>query len=80
MGLPGDRGRAGIPDRSQTIRATKPSRLPRREPAKNDRPVAKAARTAMRGLVDALVAAVVSVAVRETIAYFGPSAGKIPGT
>ncbi len=42
------------------------------EPAKIGRPVAKSSPTAMGGLVDAIVAAAVSVAVRETIAYFGP--------
>jgi hypothetical protein len=42
------------------------------EPVKNGHPVAVSAPTATRGLVDAIVAAAVSVSVRETIAYFGP--------
>ena len=58
---------------------------PPAEPAMNDHPVASAAPaasaapTATRGVVDALVAAVVSIAVHEAIAYFGQSAERLLG-
>jgi hypothetical protein len=41
--------------------------------------VVKPAPTAARGLVDALVATVVSIAVREATAYLGQSAGRLLG-
>ena len=59
-----------VPKQSAAINADAASPA---EPAKADHPVVNSAPTATRGLVDAIVAAVVSVAVRETIAYFGPS-------
>ena len=49
------------------------------EPAKAVSPVVNSSPTATRGLVDAIVAAAVSVAVREAIAYFGPSVEKFLG-
>ncbi|MEI8376211.1 MAG: hypothetical protein WCJ35_25605, partial [Planctomycetota bacterium] len=49
------------------------------EPAMDDHPVASAAPAATRGVVDALVAAVVSIAVHEAIAYFGQSAERLLG-
>ena len=49
------------------------------EAAKNGHPVVNSPPTAKRRLVDMLVTAVVSVAIRETIAYVGPSRRKIPG-
>jgi hypothetical protein len=58
-----------VPKRSAAINAEVAAPI---EPAKVGRPVVNSSPTATRGLVDAIVAAAVSVAVRETIAYFGP--------
>ncbi|MGO9115601.1 MAG: hypothetical protein ACLP9L_40860 [Thermoguttaceae bacterium] len=49
------------------------------EAAKNGRPVVNSAPTATRRLVDAIVTAVVSAAIRETIAYIGPSLERFLG-
>jgi hypothetical protein len=49
------------------------------EPAKNGHPVVNSAPTATRRLVDVLVTAVVSAAIRETIAYVGPSVERFLG-
>jgi hypothetical protein len=49
------------------------------EPAKTGHLVVNSAPAAARGLVDALVATVVSIAVREATAYFGQSAGRLLG-
>ena len=49
------------------------------EPAKTDQPAVNSPPTAAHGLAEALVVAVVSIAVREVIAYFGPSVGRILG-
>lgn len=46
------------------------------EPAKTSQPAVNSAPTAAHGLAEALVVAVVSIAVREAIAYFGPNAGR----
>ena len=50
------------------------------EPAKTGHPVADSAPAAAHGWVDALVDAVVSIAVREAIAYLGQSVGRLLGT
>ncbi len=62
-----------VPKRSPT--AVAPT-----EPAKSDRPAAKAESAAMPGWVNALVAAVAGIAVREAIAYLGQNAGKFLAT
>jgi hypothetical protein len=49
------------------------------EPAKTGPPVANSAPAAARGLVEGLVATVVSIAVREAIAYLGQNAGRLLG-
>lgn len=58
-----------VPKRSAAINAEVAAPT---EPAKVGRPVATSSPSATRGLIDAIVAAAVSVAVRKTIAYFGP--------
>ena len=72
VGLFGDRGRAGIPVVPKRSAATNADAATPSEPVKNGHPVAVRRRPPTRGLVDAIVAAAVSVSVRETIAYFGP--------
>ena len=49
-------------------------------PAKTGHPVVHSARAAARGLVDALVATVVSIAVHEATVYLGQAAGSLLGT
>ena len=49
------------------------------DPAQTGHPVVNSAPTAARGMVDALVATVVSIVVREATAYFGQSAGRLLG-
>ncbi len=49
------------------------------EPPKTAQPVVDSAPAATRGLAATLVVAVVSIAVREAIAYFGPIAGRLLG-
>ena len=49
------------------------------EPAKASQPVANSPPTAAHGLAEALMVAVVTVAVREAIAYFGPSVERLLG-
>jgi len=49
------------------------------EPAETGQPVVNSAPAAAHGLAEALVVAVVSIAVREAIAYFGPIAGRLLG-
>ena len=49
------------------------------EPAKTGQPAVNSPPTAAHGLAEALMVAVVSIAVREAIAYFGPSAGRLLG-
>jgi hypothetical protein len=65
-----------VPKRSRTINAdlATPTEL-----AKTGHLVVKPAPTAARGLVDALVATVVSIAIREATAYLGQSAGRLLG-
>ena len=65
-----------VPKRSRTINAdlTTPTEL-----MKTGHLFVKPAPTVARGLVDALVATVVSIAVREATAYLGRSAGKLLG-
>jgi hypothetical protein len=60
-------------------RATRPNVATLTEPARTSHLVVKPAPTAARGLVDALVATVVSIAVREATAYLGQSAGRLLG-
>lgn len=47
------------------------------EPAKTGHPVTDSAPAAARGLVDGLVDSVVSIVVREAIAYLGQSVGRL---
>ena len=63
-----------VPKRSSAINAelATPTEL-----AGTGHPIVKPASAAARGLVDALVATVVSIAVREAIAYLSQSAGKV---
>lgn len=61
-----------VPKRSPTTAA---GQAVPTEPAKSDRPAAKA-ESAMPGWVNALVVAVAGIAVREAIAYLGQNAGK----
>ena len=65
-----------VPKRSKAINAelATPTDL-----AGTGHPIVKPASAAARGLVDALVATVVSIAVREATAYLGQSAGKLLG-
>jgi hypothetical protein len=63
-----------VPKRSAAISAN--SATPA-ELAKTGHPVVNSARSAARGLVDALVATVVGIAVREATAYLGQSAGRL---
>ena len=65
-----------VPKRSRTINAdlAAPTEL-----AKTGHLVVKPAPTAARGLVDALVATVVSIAIREATAYLGQNAGRLLG-
>jgi hypothetical protein len=65
-----------VPKRSSAINAdlATPTAL-----TKSGHLVVKPAPTAARGLVDALVATVVSIAVREATAYLGQSAGRLLG-
>jgi hypothetical protein len=65
-----------VPKRSRAINAelATPTEL-----AGTGHPIVKPASAAARGLVDALVATVVSIAVREATAYLGQSAGKLLG-
>ena len=65
-----------VPKRSAATRADVATPT---EPAKTGHLVVKPAPTAAHGLVDALVAAVVSIAVREAIAYLGQSAERLLG-
>jgi len=65
-----------VPKRSSAIR---PDSATLTDLAKTGHLVVKPAPTAARGLVDALVATVVSIAVREATAYLGRSAGKLLG-
>ena len=50
------------------------------ELAKTNHPVVKPAPVATRGLVDALVATVTNIAIREATAYLGRSAARLLGT
>ena len=65
-----------VPKRSRAINAelATPTEL-----AGTGHPIVKPASAAARGLVDALVATVVGIAVREATAYLGQSAGKVLG-
>jgi len=64
-----------VPKRSTTTaELTTPADL-----AKNGHPVASSAPAAARGVVDALVATVVSIAVHEAISYFGQNAERFLG-
>ena len=65
-----------VPKRSRAIR---PDLGTLTDLAKTGHPIVKPASAAARGLVDALVATVVSIAVREATAYLGQSAGKLLG-
>jgi hypothetical protein len=65
-----------VPKRSRAIR---PDIATLTELARTGHLVVKPAPTAGRGLVDALVATVVSIAVREATAYLGQSAGRLLG-
>jgi len=65
-----------VPKRSTAINADV---APPTEPAKTGHRVVNSARTAACGLVDALVATVVSIAIREATAYFGQSVGRSLG-
>jgi len=65
-----------VPKRSKAIR---PDLAIPTELTKTGHLVVKPAPTAARGLVDALVATVVGIAVREATAYLGQSAGKVLG-
>ncbi|MHB1038075.1 MAG: hypothetical protein ACYC35_26880 [Pirellulales bacterium] len=65
-----------VPTRSKAIR---PDLATPTELTKTGHLVVKPAPTAARGLVDALVATVVGIAVREATAYLGQSAGKVLG-
>jgi hypothetical protein len=47
------------------------------EPSKTGHPIIASASVALRGSVDALVAAAVNIAVREATAYLGRSAGRV---
>ena len=66
-----------VPKRSTAINADV---APPTEPAKTGHRVVNSARAAACGLVDALVATIVSIAIREATAYFGPSVGTFLGT
>jgi hypothetical protein len=65
-----------VPKRSRAINAdlATPTEL-----VKTGHLVVKPAPTAARGLVDALVATVVSIAIREATAYLGQNAGRLLG-
>ena len=65
-----------VPKRSRAIIAelAVPTEL-----AGTGHPIVKPASAAARGLVDALVATVVSIAVRDATAYLGQRAGKVLG-
>ena len=65
-----------VPKRSRVIR---PDLATLTEPARTGHLVVKPAPTTARGLVDALVATVVGIAVREATAYLGQSAGRLLG-
>jgi hypothetical protein len=72
-----------VPKRSTTINADLAAPT---EPTKTGHPAVTSAPTAARRVVDALVATVVSIAVREAIAYLGQGTGQLleklkhPGT
>ena len=65
-----------VPKRSTAINADLATPT---EAAKTGHSTVNSAPAAARGLVDALVATVVSIAVREATAYFGQSAGRLLG-
>jgi len=65
-----------VPKRATAINAD-PANPP--EPATTGDLAVKSARAAVRGLGDALVATVVSIAVREATAYLGRSVGRLLG-
>jgi hypothetical protein len=69
-------GFAIAPRRSGAIYAGLPTPP---EPARTGPPVANSPSSATRGLVDGLVAAVVSIAVREAITYLGQNAERLLG-
>jgi hypothetical protein len=65
-----------VPKRSRAIR---PDSATLTELARTNHLVVKPAPTAARGLVDALVATVVSIAVREATAYLSHNVGRLLG-
>jgi hypothetical protein len=70
----GNGGRAGISARSETVPGAIPAALPETENRAAD-----SAPSAVRGVVELLVAGAVSFAVREAAAYVGQAAAGLMG-
>lgn len=76
MGAAAALGFLSVPKRSRTVPASAAS--PTKSP-ETDHRVADSAPSAVRGVVDLLVATAVSLAVRETVAYVGHAAAGLMG-